>query len=215
MTIGASDEAGAAGRTGLTLDFVEKAVLTVFFTFFATRMLHAFLESGAVINLLYLVNEAALVVFVLARRSTRAISKSPMDWFVGFAGTCLPLFLVPASGTALLPPVATSTLLLAGLAIHLWAKFTLRRSFGVVAANRGVKTGGPYRLVRHPMYAGYMLTQVSFLLAGPHLLNVALIAAAWGLQIARILAEERVLAEDPVYRAMMTTVRWRLVPGVF
>ncbi len=34
-------------------------------------------------------------------------------------------------------------------------KVLLGLSFGVVAANRGVKIGGPYSFIRHPMYAGY------------------------------------------------------------
>ena len=58
---------------------------------------------------------------------------------------------------------------ISGFVLQLSAKLTLRRSFGVVAANRGVKASGPYRLVRHPMYAGYALTHVGFLLAGPNL----------------------------------------------
>ena len=45
-----------------------------------------------------------------------------------------------------------------GLAVVIVGKMTLGRSFGVVPANRGVVVGGPYRLVRHPIYTGYLIT---------------------------------------------------------
>jgi protein-S-isoprenylcysteine O-methyltransferase Ste14 len=196
-------------------DAVEKIVLATAFAFFAQRMLQGYLATRSPIDLLYLVNEACLLIFVLARRRTDAISRRTGDWLLGFAGTLLPLLLVPATGPALLPAGWLSALMLTGFAIQFSAKLTLRRSFGVVAANRGVKASGPYRAVRHPMYAGYMLTQASLFLAGPNPTNALVLGLAWSLQIARILAEERVLAEDETYRALMARTRYRLVPGLF
>jgi protein-S-isoprenylcysteine O-methyltransferase Ste14 len=93
-------------------------------------------------------------------------------------------------------------LMVVGLCLNTAAKLTLRRSFGVVAANRGVKVSGPYRLIRHPMYAGYALTQIGFLLSGPTLWNFTIYALAFSIQIARIRAEERILNNDPAYSAM-------------
>src|SRR5438093_1166549 len=84
--------------------------------------------------------------------------------------------------------------------------------FGLAAANRGVKRAGPYRLLRHPMYAGYALTQIAFLLLNPGLWNLAVYALSWGVQVLRIRAEERVLLEDPAYRAYAGEVRYRLLP---
>jgi protein-S-isoprenylcysteine O-methyltransferase Ste14 len=99
--------------------------------------------------------------------------------------------------------------------VHLAAKLTLRRSFGVIAANRGVKLSGPYRIVRHPMYLGYMLTQAALIVSGPSLRNCLLVACCWTLQVARILAEERVLRADARYADLMRTTPHRLVPGLF
>ena len=44
---------------------------------------------------------------------------------------------------------------------------TLGRSFGIVAANRGVKTRGPYRLVRHPAYFGYLMSYLGYVAENP------------------------------------------------
>lgn len=90
----------------------------------------------------------------------------------------------------------------------------LGRSFGIVAANRGVRTRGPYRVVRHPLYAAYLVTYVGYLLSYPRLLNVAVVAVTTAVMVARALAEEHLLAADPEYRAYRERTRWRFLPGV-
>ena len=72
--------------------------------------------------------------------------------------------------------------LLAGLWIgfKLYGKLALGRSFGIVAANRGVVSSGPYRLVRHPIYLGYLVTHAGFLLSNMSARNVLVYAAAGG-----------------------------------
>ena len=103
------------------------------------------------------------------RRTANEISRSSADSVIGFAGTLLPLMVVRSDG-AVLP--YGGMLLLLGFGIAVSAKLSLRRSFGVVAANRGVRTGGLYGLVRHPMYLGYFLTHLGFLLTNPVRWNV-------------------------------------------
>ena len=199
----------------LDLDLAEKLVLTAAYALFALRMVASFVETGSAISLLFLIDQAVVVGFVIFRRPTDSISRRPSDWILGFAGTFMPLLLLTSAAAPLMPPAVSWSLMLTGFAIHLIAKLTLRRSFGVVAANRGVKASGPYILVRHPMYAGYMLTQLGVLIAEPSLWNLGLIACLWALQVGRILAEERVLGADAAYRDLMRATRYRLVPGVF
>ena len=106
-------------------------------------------------------------------------------------GNILPLLVRPENGAQLVPVAVTTTLMMAGLCVNISAKLFLNRSFGVVAANRGIKRGGPYRLVRHPMYFGYILTQVGFVLASFKLTTLALYLVAWTFQILRIREEEK------------------------
>ena len=72
-----------------------------------------------------------------------------------------------------------------------------------------------YKLVRHPMYAGYLLIHIGILLLMPTALNFLIYAISWSAQIPRLLAEERLLSKDPVYRGLVAKTRWRLIPGVF
>ena len=92
---------------------------------------------------------------------------------------------------------------------------TLGRSFGIVPANRGVVDSGPYLLVRHPIYAGYLVTHVAFLVAHPTLWNLAVIAICDTSLIVRASFEERILSNDERYRHYCERVGWRLLPGVF
>ena len=99
--------------------------------------------------------------------------------------------------------------------IQISTKVALGVSFGLVAANRGVRVSGPYRFVRHPMYAGYVITHVGLCSAMPSAINALLYVCALSLQIVRIKREERVLMQDQQYRDFSARVRYRLLPGVF
>jgi protein-S-isoprenylcysteine O-methyltransferase Ste14 len=198
-----------------SLDVIEKVVLIVLLGFLAARMIPPVFASATYANILLLLSETIAVLFVICRRATPAISHRPLDWFLGFAGTFVVLLAIPASGSPVIPAPYCLSLMLLGFGLQFAAKLTLRRSFGVVAANRGVKAGGPYGLVRHPMYAGYVLTHLGFLLAGPNLWNAIVYAVAASLFIARIVAEERLLTDDPAYQALCAKVRYRLVPFVY
>ena len=101
-----------------------------------------------------------------------------------------------------------STLAVAGIC-------DLGRSFGIVAAHRGIQTRGLYRYVRHPIYAAYLLAFGGFVLAHPSLFNSMVLLVWAGIQIARIRAEERLLSTDPYYAAYAQRVRHRLIPGLW
>jgi len=195
-----------------TLDLFEKYTLCIIFSVFVYRMVNGYLETGSIASLIYLADQCIVLGFLLVRRATNAISQRLDDWIIGFAGTFLALLFGPVSGKPLVPMSIVLGFMIAGLFFHLSAKLILRRSFGVVAANRGVKITGPYRLVRHPMYTGYILSQLGLLLSGPTLNNVVIAGLCWSLFIWRIIAEERVLGQDPAYNELP---RYRLIPGIY
>ena len=123
--------------------------------------------------------------------------------------------LLRAGGKPPLPAVIGTVLMCCGLAFAIWAKATLRQSFGIAAANRGPVSSGPYRFIRHPIYAGYILVYVGYSLNNPLAWNLVVYAITIGLQVMRILAEERVLGADQGYSRYQSIVRYRLLPGVF
>jgi protein-S-isoprenylcysteine O-methyltransferase Ste14 len=74
---------------------------------------------------------------------------------------------------------------------------------------------GPYRFLRHPMYFGYLIKDVGFLLPNFGLQNLFVLVVHWGLQVGRVVREEKLLSADRRYREYMSRVRYRLIVGVF
>lgn len=164
-------------------------------------------------SLLVCASEMIGVFFIVTRRSAPLLI-SPVAVLAAFCGTALPLLVRPI-GEALLPTAVTSVVMTAGLALSFAAKLYLNRSFGLIAANRGVKTRGPYRFVRHPMYLGYMITQAGFLLSSFAPVTLGIYLVSWTFQIIRVREEESVLREDPQYAEFSLRVRTRLIPGLY
>ena len=99
---------------------------------------------------------------------------------------------------AIAPDGLTAGMSVVGLSLIVIAKIALGRSFGLVPANRGVVVRGPYMIVRHPIYTGYLLTHIGFLLANPTPWNIAVLLAANGALVVRAMMEERVLSAKVV-----------------
>ncbi len=196
-------------------DFIERTAILILYAFFLSRMLSAFLSTWNPGNLLMLITESMLVGFILCRKSANNLSLRWSDWILAFGATSLPLLAKPLVSAPHLWNDLAVVLMFLGLFVQVVSKFALGRRFGVVAANRGLCLYGPYRLVRHPIYMGYLCTHIGLCLLSPSMWNLALFACVYALQIPRILAEERMLSEDQDYQEYKQIVRFRLVPGVF
>lgn len=193
------------------LDRIEQVAIVALWSLMAWRVFH----SANPFAPLALLSETAVVLFVLIRRPTEAISLRLGDWLLAITATACPLLIVPGdTPLAWLAPLGIA-LVFAGNVVQAWAKLVLRRSFGIAPANRGIKISGPYRFVRHPMYAGYLAVHIGIFALMPSVLNLAIYITGWWAQILRLQAEENLLAKDETYREFMGKVRWRLIPGIY
>jgi protein-S-isoprenylcysteine O-methyltransferase Ste14 len=164
---------------------------------------------------LLVISESLGVFLILTRRFATTVSTRPLDWALSFTAVNAPLLAAPAAASTFIPSQIATALMFAGTIIQISAKTVLWRSYGLIPANRGIKTGGPYGLVRHPMYAGYSLTHIGFLLGFPSLQNSFLYLTTLLIEIARLLREELILNQDPLYRDYAARVRYRLLPALF
>ena len=208
-----------APRRGYTsssaLDWAERLLVLGLYGWLVARLVGKYLAAGSVFNLLLLPSEGIVVVLLLAGRPATTMSCRPVEWLLALAATVSPMLVNTGIGDPLIPVPAAGFVALMGLVVQLSAKLTLGRSLGLVPAHRGLKLSGPYRYVRHPMYAGYLVTHLAFLLVNPTWWNFAVYGLCYGLQLPRLLAEERLLRRDADYRAYENVVRYRLVPGLF
>jgi protein-S-isoprenylcysteine O-methyltransferase Ste14 len=198
-----------------TSDLLARATVGVLFTFLSNNVLQDFVHTGRITGLLLLVSECLVVVLTVVRRPAQLVDRSMWAGMVTAISLVGPPLLLPSGAGGLVPDFVTATASVFGLALVVVGKLTLGRSFGLVPANRGVVVRGPYALVRHPIYSGYLITHLAFLIAYPRWWNVIVVATADTALIARALIEERLLGGDVEYRAYCQRVGWHLVPGVF
>ncbi len=92
---------------------------------------------------------------------------------------------------------------------------SMGRRFGVFPALRGLVTRGPYRVVRHPMYLAYMLSDIGYNLQEWNLGTVLLTATGWAALIYRVHSEELILSRDSGWAVYVSSVRSRLLPGIW
>ena len=195
-------------------EFAAKACILTLFSAMATAIAQDFARTGHVTGLLLLVSEALVVALTLVRRNAAIVDRSWKARILTGVATFGALLVRPA-GVAAAPESVAIVISATGLIIVVLGKLSLGRSFGLTPANRGVVSTGLYRIVRHPIYLGYLITHVGFVVANPADWNLAVLAAADVALMLRAICEERTLALDDQYRAYMGRVRWRVIPGIF
>jgi protein-S-isoprenylcysteine O-methyltransferase Ste14 len=196
-------------------DIFARAASGLLFVLLSLNLVRDFLATRRVTGLLLLVSEALVVVLIVFRRPAQQVDRSLAARVVTALSMLGPPLLRAGTESPLLPDAFTAIVSCAGLALVISAKLTLGRSFGLVPANRGVVDGGPYGLIRHPIYTGYVVSHLAFLAAHPTTVNAALLVAADSALVLRALLEERTLLDDERYRVYCARVGWHLMPGLF
>lgn len=189
------------------------ALLSSLYAVFVYANVTFFLQTGSVVTAgLLIFNTLAMVCF-LARRRASEVTESIPGRTIACVTFLLPFGLRPA--TAPWIPLMASVLgQVAGLALMIASLVALNRSIGVVAANRGIKTGGPYAWIRHPMYAGELVFLASFVLSNWMFLNIVIVCGILVGQLVRLFHEEALLRRDQRYARYQAAVRHRLIPGI-
>jgi protein-S-isoprenylcysteine O-methyltransferase Ste14 len=196
------------------LSVLSRIIPASFFIIVCTGFWRNFVQTGKWTSLLWLVSEGMVVFLLVFRRESFRLSRNPWDWLVALGGSFTVLLVRPATG-AVAPEYVGVAFQLAGTLFEVYGKFFLGRSFGIVAADRGIVVAGPYRIVRHPIYLGYLVTHLGFLLSNWSTRNLGVYVVSYFFQVARILSEERLLGKDEAYREYRNRVRYRLIPYVF
>jgi len=104
------------------------------------------------------------------------------------------------------------------LALGLWAVTTMRLRVSVfpeVMESQKLYTGGPYRFLRHPMYAAVLLAVAVWVSHRADVFSLAAWVALFLVFVLKIKIEEKELAEKfPEYREYQKRTK-KLIPGVY
>ena len=169
---------------------------------------------GAVLALaFYLV----LIWCYLRRGPATATSRSFSAHVVAIAATWLPFALPLVRGVSPGPvqQAVSDVLIVCGAGWSVWSLRFLGRNVSVLAQARAVVDQGPYRWVRHPLYAGEIVSSLGVAIAMNSLAALGCWLVLCCMQVYRALREEQVLLGAlPDYRdyRMRTAA---LVPGLF
>lgn len=209
-------------------DRFGKALLIIIFSYFAagsTNQMTAIWLSYSQIPYggLMLVSQfcsliflALIVYFTLTRLPVRNAQTGVMPRLIAVAGT-FGMMLVPLTQHVEIGPVlriVSTGLIVVGTILSILCLARLGRSFSVAPTARALVVTGPYRLVRHPLYAAEALTIVGVAMSNGSIGAYSVAFACLLLQVARARLEENVLTTAfPEYRDYAARVPM-LVPGL-
>jgi isoprenylcysteine carboxyl methyltransferase (ICMT) family protein len=212
-------------NTQLDLGSVFLSLLILWFAFVHLRLWIA--HPGVFVGLGQVVLELVQGSLLLMRRRDRGGRRPLGIWLAASLGSWAFLLARPNGGGYFDSPALFSGMPFLG-ADGLWLGMQLfgtllaiislaclGRSFGLLAANRGVRTAGAYSIVRHPAYASYMIVQLGYVLENLSLWNLTVFSVVLVAQMIRIHQEEATLITDPSYGSYCLHVRYRLVPGIY
>ena len=173
----------------------------------------SFSLAGAA-NMVWLTGAAIMAVMSFARFAPRSATVNLQTIAASGAMLILPCFMRPFDRST--GALATAGLIfeLCGIVLTQVARVYMGRSFGILPANRGIVSKGPFRWVRHPIYFGWFLLSMGYAMSFTNPRNTILIVATLPFMVWRIDQEEAHLSADPEYRGYMDHVRYRLLPGV-
>ncbi|HXA30278.1 MAG TPA: isoprenylcysteine carboxylmethyltransferase family protein [Candidatus Angelobacter sp.] len=142
--------------------------------------------------------------------------------FAAFTGTLMQLLVGTFLGTGPvlygLPPFTGGVSVVISIVSFsgaIWSLAYLRRSLSIIPEARRLTTGGPYRVVRHPLYLFEITAALGALAAAPGLISALSMFVFVGMQMVRAGYEERLLSSTfPEYAEYARRTR-RLIPFVW
>lgn len=219
--------------------YLEHLIFPIVFMVFAVMMARSFIEGIAIVRNLDLIGVSQLIRYVflfffnlliayflfMTKSGTKVYPNRYSEvlvpilatfWFFSYSLVeMIPYninqLFVPSSLLNFMIPLGVLVNLI-GHSLAIAGVLSLRQSFGIVTKVNEIVTTGLYGLVRHPIYFGYLVMTVGFILMTPRVIHGIVYAMAVLLQIWRAKIEEsKLAASSDQYKIYMKKVPF-LVP---
>lgn len=158
-----------------------------------------------------------LIVLVVIRRPALRKARGLLPRAAGIVGVLLPAVFLALPRAELTPTMAifSSATTLLGILSSIVIAYWLGRSFSILPQARALVTGGPYSVVRHPLYLAELIAAFGCMWQFEHPWSFCVMFLAIAAQIPRMFYEEQVLTEAfPSYCEYAKRVP-RLFPGLY
>lgn len=181
-------------------------------------------KSVDFVNAIHIAMRLSMIAFILlasaavllrTRPSGKASGLEPRISALAGSFMMYGMVLFPRHDLSLLGEIVSTLLTLVGSVGAVIALSQLGRSFSIMAESRQLVTTGPYRVVRHPLYAAELIATVGVFMQFASVYTVLLLTAQIAFQLRRMHNEELVLTiRFPEYAAYSQTTA-RLIPGIY
>jgi protein-S-isoprenylcysteine O-methyltransferase Ste14 len=158
-----------------------------------------------------------VIGLLFGRRPPTAGASGIAPRVAGILGTYFSVALLMLPRPVLAPAVLalSTSLILAGMALALYALLSLGSSISMMAEARKLVTSGPYSIVRHPLYVAEEIAGLGVLIQFFSVWAVLIAVLQFCCQLYRMQCEENVLsgafADYQSYKART----FRMIPGVY
>ena len=201
-------------KTNLFIEVAMKTMAAITITYFAVRIFQSYQFRPNNVLLLLLLGEIITISLVIVAKPTDTRDFSITPVLLTVAGTFCIILVSLDTGIQLVPRIVSQTIMVIGICWQILSKIYLGRSFGLLPAHRSVVDTGPYRLIRHPIYFGYFINHVGFLLNQFSLYHLMILTIVYLFQFGRMYYEEKTLSRSEEYRQYKERVKKRFIPFV-